>query len=577
MPAMLDDPNSPTIYRASGSAPFPDPHDAHPALPVDVYPRQVTLRDRVTIATVVPFSSKHQVPPSLLAYLSDQLNKEIEMGDTYPMIDTMSVDKFASYWFQNFGAVMLLGNIESADEVVEGKNWATECLGSFYIKPNYPGRSSHVCNAGFLVTDAARNKGVGRLMGESYLEWAPRLGYTYSVFNLVYETNVASCKIWDALGFKRIGRVKGAGNLKSYPGQLIDAIIYGRDLGPEGTDFVSEERFDKIAFYLRYGKYPAGADRAEKSRLRSAATHYKLLDNDKLMLKDKEVIADPTKQYEIARNVHVLQHGGINKTTATIAEKYHWVRIKETVSLVIRNCAECKELGKSPVVRADGVSLTPRRVPGQGGVSAAGRILSLPHSSDSTFSDHQPQPQHDHQQHHQTSVSPQVLNRTLPGSSQDPSHTHPSQLRHPSAPIAQMQSNHSSNHHQQQQQNIREDYMPLDPQIMEDVRNQLGTYNQRAHNSHEHSPTFTPHDGLDHQDGGGGDDSFQAMLGGSSGGGNGAHEGDGDGDLDMLIDQEEDGEGEEDGEESVLRIQAETAARVADEAMRSGRRGYGKG
>jgi GNAT superfamily N-acetyltransferase len=515
------------------------------------------------------------VPPSLLAYLSDQLNKEIEIGDTYPMIDTMSVDKFGSYWFQNFGAVMLLGNIESADEVVEGKNWATECLGSFYIKPNYPGRSSHVCNAGFLTTDAARNKGVGRLMGESYLEWAPRLGYTYSVFNLVYETNVASCKIWDALGFKRIGRVKGAGNLKSYPGQLIDAIMYGRDLGPEGTDFVSEERFDKIAFYLRYGKYPAGADRAEKSRLRSAATHYKLLDNDKLMLKDKEVIADPTKQYEIARNVHVLQHGGINKTTATIAEKYHWVRIKETVSLVIRNCTECKELGKSPVVRADGVNLAPRRAPGQGGVSAAGRILSLPHAEDSAFPNHQPQQQHDHphQQHHQTSVSPQVLNRSLPGSVQNTnSHSHPDQLRHSSIPIAQMQSAHThpSNRHQQQQQNIREDYMPLDPQIMEDVRNQLGTYNQHAHNDHEHSPTFAPHDGLDHQDGGGGDDSFQALLGGGVSGGNGTHEGDGD--LDMLIDQEE-----EDGDESVLRIQAEAATRVAEEAMRSGRRGYGKG
>jgi GNAT superfamily N-acetyltransferase len=486
----------------------------------------------------------------------------------------MSVDKFGSYWFQNFGAVMMLGNIESADEVVEGKNWATECLGSFYIKPNYPGRSSHVCNAGFLVTDAARNKGVGRLMGESYLEWAPRLGYTYSVFNLVYETNVASCKIWDALGFKRIGRVKGAGNLKSYPGQLIDAIVYGRDLGPEGTDFVSEERFDKIAFYLRYGKYPAGADRAEKSRLRSAATHYKLLDNDKLMLKDKEVIADPTKQYEISRNVHVLQHGGINKTTATIAEKYHWVRIKETVSLVIRNCAECKELGKSPVVRPDGASLAPRRTPGQG-VSAAGRILSLPHPSDAAFSDHQAQSQHDHhQQHHQTSVSPQVLNRTLPGSVQDTnSHAHPDQLRHPPAPIAEMQSTHpnSSNHHHQQQ-NIREDYMPLDPQIMEDVHNQLGAYNSRAHNSHDHSPPFVSHDGLDHQDGGGGDDSFQAMLVGR----NGTHEGDGDGDLDMLIDQEEDGEGDEDGDESELRIQAEAAARVAEEAMRSGRR-YGKG
>jgi GNAT superfamily N-acetyltransferase len=412
MPAMLDDPSSPAIYRTSGSEPFPSPHDPHPSLPVDVYPRAVTLRDRVTIATIVPFSSPLQVPPTLLAYLSDQLNKEIENGDTYPMMDTMPVDKFSSYWFQNFGAVMLLGNIESPEEVIEGKNWSRECLGSFYIKPNYPGRSSHVCNAGFLVTDAARNRGVGRLMGESYLDWAPRLGYTYSVFNLVYETNVVSCRIWDALGFKRIGRVKGAGNLKSYPGQLIDAIIFGRDLGPEGEDFVSEERFDKIKFYLKYGKYPAGADRAEKSRLRSAATHYKLEpESDKLMLKDKEVISDPQKQYEIARNVHVLQHGGINKTTATIAEKYHWVRIKETVSLVIRNCAQCKELGKAPVVRADGVIRPAPRLPpitpsGQGGVSAAGRIslLGQTHSPENSFSGTAGQ----------GSVSPQVLNRTLP-------------------------------------------------------------------------------------------------------------------------------------------------------------------
>lgn len=199
------------------------------------------------------------------------------------------------------------------------------------------------------------------------------------MFNLVYETNVASCRIWDALGFKRIGRVKGCGNLKSYPDQLIDAIIYGRDLGPEGEDFVSEERFDKIKFYLKHGKYPNGADRAEKSRLRSAATHYKLLEGDKLMLKDKEVISDPQRQYEIARSVHVQQHGGINKTTATIAEKYHWVRIKETVSLVIRNCEDCKEMAKAPVVRADGTPIKrPNGVAGQGGVSAAGRILSLP-------------------------------------------------------------------------------------------------------------------------------------------------------------------------------------------------------
>lgn len=353
MPAILDDPATPTMYRVTGEAPFPGPGSP---LPASILPRQVTLRDRQTVATIVPFASRDQVPRSLLLYLSDQFAREIEKGDTYPMMDTMPFDRFASYWFQNFGAIMLLGSIDRPEDVVEGKDWAKECLGSFYIKPNYPGRSSHVCNAGFLVTDASRNRGVGRLMGEAYLDYAPKLGYSYSVFNLVYETNVASCKIWDALGFKRIGRVPGCGNLKSYPGRLVDAIIYGRDLtvGEGDTDdAVSEERFEKIKFYLKHGRYPNGADRAEKSRLRSAATHYKLLEGagpggDVLMLKGKEVISDPGRQYDIARLVHAGQtHAGINKTTATIADKYHWRGIKDTVSDVIRACVECEDGAKA--------------------------------------------------------------------------------------------------------------------------------------------------------------------------------------------------------------------------------------
>jgi len=55
----------------------------------------------------------------------------------------------------------------------------------------------------------------------------------YSVFNLVYESNTASCRLWDSLGFDRIGRVPGCGQLKGYD-KLIDAIQYGRHLVPEG-------------------------------------------------------------------------------------------------------------------------------------------------------------------------------------------------------------------------------------------------------------------------------------------------------------------------------------------------------
>lgn len=147
--------------------------------PLALAPRQVTLRDRVTIATLVPFASAEEIPRPLLQYLSDQFNKEIEKGDTYAMTEPIPLVQFGRYWFSNFGVVMLLGDIESAEQTHTmdraGANWTKLCLGGFHIRPNYPGRSSHVCNGTFIVTDAARNKGVGRLMGEAYLEWAPRL------------------------------------------------------------------------------------------------------------------------------------------------------------------------------------------------------------------------------------------------------------------------------------------------------------------------------------------------------------------------------------------------------------------
>ncbi|CAP64768.1 uncharacterized protein PODANS_5_3240 [Podospora anserina S mat+] len=522
MPAILEDPAAPTIYRISGDPPYPDP--AKPTVPASIVPRHVTLRDRQTEATVIPFASRDEVPESLLRYLSDQFSKEIEGGDTYPMMEPMSFDKFAAYWFQNFAGIMLLGNIESAADVIEGKDWSKECLGTFYIKPNYPGRSSHICNAGFIVTDASRNRGVGRLMGETYLEWAPQLGYKYSVFNLVYETNVASCKIWDALGFKRIGRVKGAGNLKSHPDRLVDAIIYGRDLGDAAGGAGNEEL---------------------KSRLRSAATHYKLLEGDVLMLKDKEVISDPQRQYEIARTVHNQAHAGINKTTATIAERYHWSRIKETVSDVIRNCTECKELGKpsssssaaaaaaaaaasqssqttaaqpSPALaavngikRPSSVTLPGAPNPKRSSPSptATAVVVAAPSSSSTTTLQQQPRPPIPDPPHlgpftvprqqQQPHPPPQYTDPTTISLLSSASHSHGIDTGSgPSVDAAMGGAGHHDAHHQHHHPHhhvqVTDVYQPIDPQII-----QSSLHHHHHHHHHHHQQQQQHHDdGLVH-------------------------------------------------------------------------------
>lgn len=309
------------------------------------------------------------------------------------------------------------------------------------------------------------------------------------MFNLVYETNVASLRIWDALGFKRIGRVKGAGNLKSYPDRYIDAIVFGRDLNGDAEDYLSEERFDKIRYYLKTNTYPTGADRAEKSRLRSASSHYRLIpatdaDEEKLMLKDKEVISDPHKQYEIAHRVHSVSHGGINKTTAVIADKYHWVRIKETVSAAIRNCEECKEVAKPAKAdksQANNHDLTSESQDQDQQQTTPPLDLSSFASPDHTMLDQSQDLQSPHpSQLKSPSSAPQIHQQAMQHmlGVQPQSHIHPDPQDQHSVPIADMSTYDYEMH------------MPVDPQIMDGMRQftgHSGAQHQAQHHLHQYS------------------------------------------------------------------------------------------
>jgi hypothetical protein len=168
-PSILEDPTAPLKTRQSGPniGTTPDLGSTH-----------VTLRDGETAATVLSFNqSPDSIPNALVEHMLATFNAEIEAGDTYPMLDPLTTDQFRKYWFGNFGAVMVLGQFESRDAAIEaiGQDWGKNTLGGFYVKPNYPGRCSHICNAGFIVCQGTRGKGVGKVLGETYVNWAPKL------------------------------------------------------------------------------------------------------------------------------------------------------------------------------------------------------------------------------------------------------------------------------------------------------------------------------------------------------------------------------------------------------------------
>ncbi|KAK6202937.1 uncharacterized protein RJT21DRAFT_2300 [Scheffersomyces amazonensis] len=192
-------------------------------------------KDSSIKVTLFPVHDYKVLPENLVTVLQNEFNYVVEEGRTYPYYETMNREEFVKYWFHAFAAILVEGEYSSFDEL-RTKNadksveeWNSVFLGNFYVKPNYIGRCSHVCNAGFIVNHEKRNLGLGKELGRKYLVWAPKLGYVYSVFNLVFETNVASLKIWDSLGFERIGYVKNVAVLKGED-HLVGAIMFGKDL-----------------------------------------------------------------------------------------------------------------------------------------------------------------------------------------------------------------------------------------------------------------------------------------------------------------------------------------------------------
>ncbi|CAO3655810.1 unnamed protein product [Mucor fragilis] len=162
----------------------------------------------------------------LVDFLHARFNAEIEDGSTYPQENLLNEQQFRDYFLGSDAFVM------SKDGIIEPNtayNWEDKIVGMFYIKPNYPGRCSHICNGGFFVMNSHRGKGAGVVMGEAFKVLVPAIGYKASMFNLVFENNPASIAIWRKLGFQEVGRVPNAGRLKNSPDKLVDALMFYYD------------------------------------------------------------------------------------------------------------------------------------------------------------------------------------------------------------------------------------------------------------------------------------------------------------------------------------------------------------
>ncbi len=131
-------------------------------------------------------------------------------GETYPYDPDISAEEARSCW---------LDKPRKTFVVAEGG----VILGSYYIKTNHHGPGNHVCNCGYMVSLAARGKGLGTAMCEHSQNVARKLGYKAMQFNFVASSNEVAVNLWLKSGFEIAGRLPKA---FEHPGlSYVDALV----------------------------------------------------------------------------------------------------------------------------------------------------------------------------------------------------------------------------------------------------------------------------------------------------------------------------------------------------------------
>jgi ribosomal protein S18 acetylase RimI-like enzyme len=103
-----------------------------------------------------------------------------------------------------------------------------ELLGTYFIKPNQPGLGAHVCNCGYVVSEAAQRRGVASRMCEHSQEQAVQMGFRAMQFNIVVSTNVRAVRLWERLGFSLVGTLPGAFHHQKLG--FVDAFVMYKQL-----------------------------------------------------------------------------------------------------------------------------------------------------------------------------------------------------------------------------------------------------------------------------------------------------------------------------------------------------------
>ena len=138
-------------------------------------------------------------------------NEVVAAGNAFPQVDGLADDAEATAFFA--------GQTKCAVAVADG-----EVAGLYILHPNNIGRCSHVANASYAVDASRRGGGIGRALVLDSLESLEPCGFTGLQFNAVVASNEGARRLYESIGFTRIGMIPGG--FRNGAGEFEDMFIY---------------------------------------------------------------------------------------------------------------------------------------------------------------------------------------------------------------------------------------------------------------------------------------------------------------------------------------------------------------
>ena len=119
-------------------------------------------------------------------------NQVVEAGVAFPQTEPLTLEEGISFFAEQTLTTVAVGE--------DG-----EVLGMYILHPNNIGRCGHIANASYAVARHARGQGVGEALVRDSLKHAKAFGFTVMQFNAVVATNTRALRLYEKVGFTRLG------------------------------------------------------------------------------------------------------------------------------------------------------------------------------------------------------------------------------------------------------------------------------------------------------------------------------------------------------------------------------------